>query len=476
MKISIVLLAGAGVLAVVLAIALLRWLMACNRRPEGPERVVALLLGLVIAESAIYENQDTIPTSLFHLQLGSVSFRLYDVLVPLAVIARLLARPRARARPLQVGLWGLFLLWYLAEMVEGVIGGNPKDFLTYEGKAIIYLGTFMLVAAVPVRRWVESPLLRRIVVAASAVALLLIVTSEAGVSINAHLPVVPLVGFGDLGADAASVFIILGTVTLALGICREHGRLPTILVALPLLASPVAAGQRAALIELGVSVILMVGLLVLRPGLVKVTPIELGWALTATAAVVAALVVVSAVAPSAHVSVPFASELNATFNSVGKQESAQDRVNQWAQARPLIGERPFYGWGLGKTYAYYSPGFYMFMPTDLTHNIVLDLLLRAGLVGLLLFVVAWLASLQDLWVTVRTSTDPRLTALAAGVGAAFVGIVVKGQFESIFEKYRIAMMMGLLIGVAASFGSERLAPESQPLPVDVSRPVELLVS
>jgi O-antigen ligase len=455
---STLLTVGVGCLAVALVIAFVRWLIACNRRPDGPERIVALLLILVIAESALYQNQDTIPTSLFHLQAGSVSFRVYDVLVPLAVLARLIARPKPRRSPIQVTLWSAFLVWYLFEAIAGLLGGNPKDFVAYEAKFIVYLGTFVLVAAVPARRWLESPVLRRTIVGASILAALLIVASEAGLSINAANPVIPLLQFGDLGSDAATVFVILGVPTLAVGVCSEQHRLRTILVSLPLIASPLAAGQRASLLEVLASVVVLAILLAPRRHMLRVGGAEVSLAVGVVVGAVALLVLVSALSPKPGISVPFASSINQTFNSQGKQESAQDRLNQWAQARHLIAQRPVFGWGLGKTYEYYMPGFYEFAPTDLTHNIVLDLLVRSGAVGLLLFTIGWLASLLDLWESVRNATDPRLMALAAGVLAAFVGVIVHGQVESIFEKYRIAVMIGMLAGVSVSFGSELLAP------------------
>ena len=50
---------------------------------------------------------------------------------------------------------------------------------------------------------------------------------------------------------------------------------------------------------------------------------------------------------------------------------------------------PFCGWGLGQTISFFDVGPRQFVTSYLTHNILTDLLLRTGLVGLLLFLAAF---------------------------------------------------------------------------------------
>ncbi len=468
-------------LAVVVVVVLFRWLVKCNRDPEGPERIVAVLLALIVIESAMYQDQTSIPTSLFHLQAGSLSFRIYDVLIPLAVLARIAARPTVRARPVQLAFWSAFLVWIVTETIEGILGGNAKDFVSYEAKIVIYLGTLMLVAAVPTRRWLESRALHRVIGLSAILAACLITSNEAHVSINLNLPVLPLQTLGQLGADAASVFAILGTITLAVGLCSDERRMMPILASLPMLGAPLVAGQRAAMVELAVGLALLAVALFISREHVRVTAAEFGLAVGIALGLVVMLVLISALTTSSHFSLPLANQIQEAFNSRGKQESADDRLNQWAQAFGLIHQRPWFGWGLGKTYSYYSPGLYSFVLTDLTHNITLDLLVRTGVVGLLLFTLAAVQCVRDLFASWRRAADPRMMALAAGVGVSFVALLVKGQFESIFEKYRLALMLGGMIGVSISFANERLAerPTARVTPVpppSVPAPVGELVA
>lgn len=432
------------------------WLVRTSRSPLGAERIVALLLALLVIDASLYENPDLVPTGIFHPKAGPLSFRLFDVLIPLALAARFVARPPARRAPLQTLLWSTFLIWIVVEGIEGLMSGNPKNSVTYEAKAVIYLGVFALVAAVPANRWLESRALRLVIAMSSALAAFLVVTTEAHLTINVNLPLLSLEEFGILGTDAATIFAVLGSVTLAIGMCSEQHRLRTIIIALPMLAAPLVSHQRAAMLSLAAIVAVLAVAAIFGSRYIRVTWTELGLVLAAVVGIMTALVAADAITGSSHVSLPFAQQIQETFGSRGKELSAEDRVNQWAQARTLIASRPWLGWGLGKEYAYYSPGTYEFVTTNLTHNIVLDLLLRTGVVGLVLFLLAGLVFVRDLIVACLHEIDVRLKVLALGCAAAFVGLVVKGMFESTFEKYRIALLMGGLIGMSMSFAASRL--------------------
>ncbi len=450
------LLAGvAGMLAVG---ALFAWMVRVLRQETGPERIVACLLAVLIAESALYADPNDVATGLFHPQAGPLSFRIFDILLPLALIALAVARPpRRNAFPVQVLLWAAFLGWLVVAAVAGVYEGNSFGIVAYQVKGVMYLGTFVLVAVVPARRWLESRALRRVVIFASVMAFVLILTSEAGLRLSLAFPPAPLVGFGPMGSDAASLFAVLGLGVLCVAFCSDRRRLRTVLLALPLLAAPLVSGQRAAMLGVAAAfgAMLLLGPFALRN--VRVRGTEIVLAGLAVLAVVMALVVYDGVTGGTDPALPLATQIQETFGSRGKQLSEQDRVNQWAQARGLISERPWFGWGLGKEYDYYSPGFFEFMRTDITHNITTDLLLRTGVVGLLLFLAAFAASLRDSALGWLREADARLAALALAVCCSLAGLLVKGLVESLFEKYRLAIVIGALVGVSISIAAARLA-------------------
>jgi O-antigen ligase len=113
-------------------------------------------------------------------------------------------------------------------------------------------------------------------------------------------------------------------------------------------------------------------------------------------------------------------------------------------------QHPILGQGLGFTYTYYVPGPNQFVTTDLTENIGLDLLLRTGVIGLTLFLVALVMSLVNGFAAWRLHPDRMAAVLALGLVAVVIGMVAQGQVESIFENYRIATLLGLTLGLLRS--------------------------
>ena len=66
------------------------------------------------------------------------------------------------------------------------------------------------------------------------------------------------------------------------------------------------------------------------------------------------------------------------------------------------------------------------------------------------------ASVRDGIRAALSESDGRVAAIAIACVAAFIGLITKGMFESIFEKYRLALLLGALAGVSVSFAAERL--------------------
>ena len=133
-------------------------------------------------------------------------------------------------------------------------------------------------------------------------------------------------------------------------------------------------------------------------------------------------------------------------------------------ARGLIADRPVLGWGLGKTYYYFEPGSMEFFKLDITHNVGLDILLRTGAVGFLLFLAALATSIFGALRTWYRSQEELIAALALGVTAAVLGLIGKGMAESILEKYRIAVVLGLFLGIllsTATAGEQLARPPSR---------------
>jgi O-antigen ligase len=440
------LLGGLGILVFLVPVGIL--FLRLERRGTSVG-VLSILLGLLVVESALYADPNDVPVGLFHPEIGGLSFRIFDALIPIALAARLAVRRPARSLSVALLLWGAFLAWIVSCAVIGLLEQNPPELVTFQAKVVLYIGVMVLAMDVAPAEWFASRGLRRVVVGSSALAVILIVTDQSGVVVTADLPLVPL-SFGPVGTDVATIFAVLGLVTLVVGACSDGGRVPYLALSGPMLATPLVAGQRAALLGLVVSVLAVLAVAPLAWRHVRATGTEVTLAAVAVATVFLLPVVGTAALGGPTGSVPLAATLEETFQSRGKQLSGQDRMNQWDQARALVAERPWLGWGLGKQYDYYSPGYFQFFRTDLTHNVLGDLMLRTGLVGVALFLAAIWASLADALLAWRRSLDSRVAALGLACFGALTGMVAKGMVESLFEKYRLAIVIGVLVGMAAS--------------------------
>lgn len=433
--------------ALVVAGALFMWFNRLERSGRGLT-VVAVVFGLVLAESLLYGSQNTIPTGLFHPDYRGFSFRLIDVVIPAALLARFIQRPRGRPVSTSVLLWTALLIWLAGAGLVGAYEGNSLKLVGFHGKAIVYLGALVLTAGVPLRDYLAQGRLERFLLGAAAAAAAFIALTLAGIVVTRDLPLLPLKDFGVMDSDAATILSSLGALALALGLLADHHRGRLLGAAAPLLAAPAVADQRAAFIALALSLGVIVLAIAFSRRRARVTPTQLGLAAVA----VAGLLSLTTIGTGGDVKLPLQDRLTTTFGSYEEVLTTRDRLNQWRAARPLIEQRPILGWGLGKEYVYYDPGFKKFDRIDLTHNILGDLLLRSGLAGLGLFGLALAATSAALARGWRWHDSDRAAAFALGVGALVAGLIGKGLAESIFEKYRLAVVLGLGIGAMIAAG------------------------
>lgn len=434
------------------ALWLLSWFMRLEREGRGVT-VVLFVLSLVLVEVVLFSDQTLIPTGLFHPGTGGdLSFRLYELLIPVALLARVLAKGAPERLGLASVVWVAFFVWFAAEAVFGYLRGNDLQNVLFHAKAIVYVGGGMvLTAGVPIGDYV-CPGLRRLITGASVVALVMMLLTQAGIGIPVLIPGIAAGRAGFLGGDSASVLGSLGLLALGIGICSNNGRLGWLLPAGPLLACTLFAGQRAAMLATAASLVLVVLAVIGRSGRkrTKVTPTELGLVVLGLVGMMLASTFFTATKADATPKTPLGDAFQEVFFSTGKKQSAQDRVNQFRVIKTLIGEHPILGWGLAKRFSYYRVGPKEFEEVYATHNIGTDLLLRMGIVGLLLFLAAIVATIVQGLRAWRVLENDVLAGLTLALLAAVVGLLSKGLVESIFEKYRLAVLFGLLLGMLRS--------------------------
>jgi O-antigen ligase len=421
---------------------------------EGNAQLVPLvLIGLLVVEATIYADPNTLPRGLFHPGSGSTQLRLPEIYITLALVARLIARGRPKRIGPAAGLWLAFAAWMVVGMVEGLLYHNSFSQDIFEAKDILYIvGAYALAAGVPVRRYLDSGHLFKLgslcVVCASFLDLMTI----AGIRVNTTLPLLPLQEFGTVGSAMAALCFAVGTLCFMLRLASGSLRLRHVLALVPLVAAVVLAHQRAVLVNLGVLlfVVFIVLLFGHREGLgrrLRVRSGQVVLTLLAVVAVTLVVVVVPAATDRQPPHIPLASTFQGLFHGVGKAESAQDRLNLATQAETLIPQHLFIGWGLGMEFQYYEAGTRTVVPIAYAHNIVFDLWLRLGLIGLLLFVVAFVAALTGGIRVWRRHPDPMTGALALALVAVVAGVFAMALVEPVLDEYRLATLLGVGLGM-----------------------------
>jgi hypothetical protein len=419
--------------------------MVSWERQGNSARAVAVIIVAVVVDAASGPGFDR-GSGLLHPHVGSLTFRLPDVLIVLALLARLLARGLPQRIGLSMLWWIGFTLWYLAAGVMGVVAGNDTTPMFFEAKLLIYMvGGFALASGVPSGQLAAMyPRLLRFI---AVIGLAVFVLDQSGVSVTAAIPLVPLDHFGEMGGDAATVFVTFGVLALMSAAVDRENRRGVLLCALPLVIAPFATDQRAALIDLAAALLVLIACwLVPRVSMhVRTTTTELVLLLLMVVAALLAPSTTTSATQETKFKLPLSAEFQSAFDNQAKLQSAQSRSNQWEVARGLILDRPFIGWGLGKQYRHYEQGVDEVISTDITHDIAFDVLLRAGSIGLGLLLVALWSTGTAAWKRLR-EMDDLAAGVAVGAAAAVVGILGKGLVESIFEKYLVATVLGLMLG------------------------------
>ena len=442
------------------------------RRLMATDRVIVVamfLLGLLVVESVLYEPID-VPPGLFHIQAGGFQIRTIDLILLLAIVARVTTKHASRLT-LTAGAWILFGVWLTFEAVAGVRYGNSKTYVLDEYKTLIYLGSAYAVSTARVDRPEDQRVVTRFVRICAVLAVVLFATSLAHIQIALGQPGLNGASFGAISSITSTLLPMVGILGLAIFLCSEPPRYDQLACALVLFATSVAAGQRASPLNLSAALVALVVVVPLCFRHLKVSPSQFCLGVFGVMFTLGSVWFARA-ALTGRTSIPFSAQVTTILNGREKVLSAQDRVNQLKVAKTLFEQHPLFGWGLGKTFQYYEVGFKAFTTTYLSHNIIADLLIRTGIVGCALFLVAFALTLSDSVKAWRQeSLAPAEAAVALAVCAILTGWFAHGMVESLFEHVRLTpaafIFVGLVRGVirrneasarVASVSGRRIAP------------------
>ncbi|MFZ0248355.1 MAG: O-antigen ligase family protein [Acidimicrobiales bacterium] len=446
------LIALGGVVALGFAAAVIALFVRWER--QGKEQRLPLgLLGLLVVEATLYADQNALPRGIFHPGSGATQLRLPEIYITLALIARLIVRGRPKRIGLSAGLWLAFAAWIALSAVVGFLNQNSTSQILYEAKVIVYIvGGYALAAGVPIRRYLDSGGLYRLGVLCIGCASLLDLMTIGKVTVNTNIPLLPLQAFGGIGNETAAIYLAVGTMWFLVHLASGSVRVRHVLGLIPLIAAVVLASERAVLFNMltVVGVILLGAFFGIRRGVARRFQVGSGQIILTLLAVVAVATVV-VVGPAAFndrpPQIPLASSFQQLFHSQGKQESAQDRLNLAASAEAMIPQHPIIGWGLGVEFLYYETGTRSEQQVAYAHNIVLDLWLRTGIIGVLLFFAPFGLSIVEGFRVWRRHSDPETAALALALIAVLAGLLLTAFLEPMIDEYRLATLFGLSLGM-----------------------------
>ena len=253
------------------------------------------------------------------------------------------------------------------------------------------VGAYALAAGVPVRKYFDRGDLFKLgtlcVICASLVDLMYV----GHVDINTNLPLLPLQNFGAaVGNETAGLFFAIAGTCYLVRLTTGPARLLDFLALVPVLVAVVLANERAALANVAVATLVVLLAVVIghwrhHPRRFNVRSGQVAMVALLAVAIAVMVVVVPAAADRHPAKIPLASTYQNLFHSKGKTESAQDRFNLASEVEQLIPHHLLVGYGLGVEFQYYEAGFQQLQETAYAHDIVLDLWLRLGLIGVLLF-------------------------------------------------------------------------------------------
>lgn len=413
------------------------------------ETTVLIILGVLVLDCALFAPYGT-TSGLFQPTFAGRSLSLTAVLTVVALVCRFTsAGPSTRIHPSAVW-WTLFLAWTATAMVRGLAAGHSSSLVYYEGLVVLHVGGLaVLLATTPAARLVGRTGLPLLGMLVTPIAVLLSITDTALVYLDVRVPFVGGLVLGQMGADAATLFSSLGVLCGVLALAQPIGRRTGLAPAGVLLAAPLIAQQRAALLGLAAVVLIVaVGLAVQgRPRVLRLTSGEIALCVLLLATVGALAVTITTLT---DVDTGLQDRVDRTFGGTAKQQSAESRLNQWEAGGRLVLEQPVHGHGLGNTYSYFEVGPDEFRRSDITHNVFLDVGVRTGLIGVLLLLGAVAASMMDAARALRSRAGAATRALALGAVAVLLGLITKGLVESLFEKHRLALLLGASIGLVLS--------------------------
>lgn len=404
-------------------------------------KIFMILLGVFLVEATLAGHASNTPFGILRPQVGGQDFRPPDIVIVAALAARLISGAKRRFAMEQLLLM-VFLLWYASELFPGLANGARTQQALFQGKTVFYvIGGTIIASGANLRRLadVAGKWGERLV----GVVLLATLFQILNVRIQVNTPIQRLHRLGQLGNDSITLYTAIGLIVLAVECHRPEPRLRVAAAGVALVLAPLAGQQRASYLVVAVVAVAIAALATTARSFstrLTVTPVQI---LLGGAAIVA-LGAAAFILNSGESVVT--TRVDDAFGGQAEINSALARVDLAEQAISRIQERPIMGWGLGATVVRTA------ITTGETadaaaHNVLLDVTMRAGLVGLILFLVALVGIVRRGLMRWRDEPDNMVAGLQIGAILAITGFLAKAMVEPALDKYRLTLMVSMAFGL-----------------------------
>jgi O-antigen ligase len=433
----IVLLLGGALLAA----ALFAWffVLESSGRRHTIFNVVVITF---IVEAVLTPEVSAVPVGLFRPELFGQDFRPPDLLLFAALAARLLAGRWGRIGP--VGLaWSPFFAFYFTGVVIGLYVGLEFAQVLFQGKVLLYiLGGLVVASGVDIDRLYESIGNLGLVLAPLLPIGLIVSLSSLEIAVDTPLQSFPQLGL--LSHDSVTILVVIGGAVIITEAVRTRPRWYVGLAGLALLLVPITRDQRGSYLTLAMVLVTLV-IVTLGGRTWRRRSSVTGSQIAVIAAVLIAVGTIGLVsgAPSGIV--------EEAFGGQGNEESAKERVRLYEESLTLAQEKPLFGHGVGMEVQTTRVNTGEDLQTT-AHNLVLDIWLRIGLVGVGFLLIALGVTVWTAAAVWRGRAPDKVAAIAIAGLLGVLGWLAKALVEPALDKFRLSLLLGLALGfVAASW-------------------------
>lgn len=443
----LVFLAGTGIAAT----GLLIWFFSLEYRGER-HKIFLVLFFTLLVEALLAGPAADVPPGILRPRLFGQDFRPPDLVIAAALATRLLAVTHLRASRVALA-WAGFIAVYVTGVIVGLLHGIPYGEVLFQGKGAFYIVGGMLIASgADVRRIGESVSNFAIVLAALVPIGVIIEAINLNISLNT--PLQRLNRLGRLSNDSVTLITLIGMAVVLIEATRTERRPKAAIAGAVLLLAPAAGHQRASYLVLAVGLVLIFTLSLgstwrRRSSLTGVETSLFGVALVG--------LVFAGVAATASPGVVIAPVQDA-FSGEAEERSASARFTLIDQALDKIQDSPVIGSGVG-TKVIRKAELSNKEVEAAAHNVVLDVAMRVGLFGLLLFLTAVIVTLTNALRVWRRARDNVVASVAIAGAFIMLGVVTKGMVEPALDKFRLSLSLGIGIGLVLAASRQYEADE-----------------